>query len=66
MQEPRNLTTKQAAQRLGMCAKTLRRWRTKRGGPPYLRYGPKNTVYPEAKLEEWLAKRLVVAAEDTE
>jgi Helix-turn-helix domain len=56
---PRYLGTNEAAHLLGLQAQTLRRWRTKGGGPPFLRLGDgpaARCVYPLAALEGWVAE----------
>jgi Helix-turn-helix domain len=57
---PALLSTADAASYLGLKPQTLRMWRTRGGGPPYVRYGPKGrgtVVYKVADLEAWVNER---------
>ncbi len=53
----RLLTTKQAAELLGLKPSTLRAWRCSRIGPPYIQLGPRNIKYPEGELEKYVDER---------
>ena len=60
----RLLHERDAAQILGVSASTLRRWRSLRRGPPYVRVGgkPGGAIrYREADLLAWLASNTVSA-----
>ena len=51
------LTTRDAAERLGLSPKTLERFRSEGGGPAYLKAGPGKRArvrYRLADLEAWL------------
>jgi hypothetical protein len=57
---PTHLRTADAANFLGLRPQTLRLWRIKAGGPPYIRYGTKGkgtVVYKIADLEDWVDQR---------
>lgn len=71
---PRNpldelLTTRKAAEYLGLKSQTLRKWRTLGGGPRYIRLGdgPRGrVVYRATDLMEWLDSRTYTnTAEET-
>ena len=53
------LTTKQAANRLGLRPQTLRKWRCFGGGPRYVRLGGRRgrAMYSPSTLEEWVSAR---------
>lgn len=58
---PRELT----ARRLGVVARTLRRWEVERIGPPCIRLG-REAYYEEGSIEAWITravKRAEAAAE---
>ncbi len=58
------LTSNQAALRIGYTVDTLKRWRRKKKGPPYVRLDGTDqgrVRYPEDKLEQWLEERTVSA-----
>lgn len=42
---------------LGIDIRTARRWRRAGTGPPFVRLG-KGVLYPAAKFQTWLAKRV--------
>ena len=49
-----NRTTQEQAEVMGVPEQTLRRWRMKGEGPPYVKWG--NMVrYPIAEYERWVA-----------
>ena len=52
-------TTKEVAHVLGVAASTLRQWRMKGEGPPYIRCGG-ITRYRQADVESWLRSATVV------
>jgi len=57
---PALLSTADAASYLGLKPQTLRLWRTRGGGPPYIRYGAKGrgtVFYKVADLEAWVNER---------
>ncbi|RMF05231.1 MAG: DNA-binding protein [Alphaproteobacteria bacterium] len=51
-----NLTTRQAARRLGLSPRTLEKWRVEGNGPPFYKIG-RRVAYLEADLVEWLRGR---------
>jgi len=51
------LSEKQAADFLGLSPRALQAWRTKGGGPPYLRIGHRTVRYSQTDLEAWLENR---------
>jgi predicted DNA-binding transcriptional regulator AlpA len=55
------LTTEALAQRLGVDASTVRRWRTSRPvqGPPFVQLSERVTMYAAADVEQWLYSRRV-------
>jgi excisionase family DNA binding protein len=53
---PRPLTTREAAQRLGVAKGFLEKLRMTGGGPPFLKIGHK-VVYERAALEAWVGAR---------
>lgn len=53
----RYLLSKDAAAYLGLKTATLRAWRAKRIGPPYLRVSKTVVVYPLAELRAWADDR---------
>lgn len=55
------LTTKQAAEYVGLKPQTLRRLKCEGDGPRVFKLGRLNVYYP-ADLDEWLRGRLTVAA----
>ena len=55
------LDTPAAAQKVGRSVRTLKRWRKKAIGPPYVRTDSGAVLYPEDKLEQWLEGRTVAA-----
>ena len=46
-----------AAEILGLAPNTLRLWRQRGGGPPYIRVGPKICRYSVEALRAWLDAR---------
>lgn len=53
------ITTKQAAQHLGVSARTVENWRTRGDGPPYLRLSrTKGVRYRLEDLEKFVAQRI--------
>ena len=52
------LTTKQAAQQLGVSDGTLRRWRSERFGPTYVQQSPRNVRYRMEDLQRWVTDRV--------
>ena len=54
----RHLTTEELAERLGIPAETVKRWRKVGDGPPYLHVG-KHVRYRLADVEAWERSRLV-------
>lgn len=54
----RHLTTDELADRLGIPANALKKWRAINDGPPYIRVG-KYVRYRERDVEAWEKTRLV-------
>jgi hypothetical protein len=57
---PALLTTADAASYLDLRPQTLRAWRVKGGGPPYVRFGAKGrgtVAYKVSDLEAWVMER---------
>lgn len=52
--EARWLRPDEAAARIGLAARTLRRWRKQGKGPPWTRLGCKAVGYDRALLEAWI------------
>jgi predicted DNA-binding transcriptional regulator AlpA len=50
------LRAEEAALFLGVAAKTLEKWRTKGGGPKYLRYG-RSVRYKASELQAFMDRR---------
>ncbi len=50
---PRNFDEADAAEYMGVAPSTLRNWRSRRQGPPYLRVG-RRRLYAVADLDRWL------------
>lgn len=48
------LTTKEAASILGLSTTTLRRWRSEKQGPEFIRLGLRHCRYPLAGIEKYL------------
>jgi len=51
------LNENQAAEHLRLKPRALQSWRTRGGGPPYLRIGHRTVRYSLADLEVWLESR---------
>jgi predicted DNA-binding transcriptional regulator AlpA len=49
------------AQRLGVSIQTLGKWRREDSGPTWFRLGPRKIAYLRADVNEWLARKIVVA-----
>lgn len=56
--EERFLTSKEAGDVLGMSSRTLDRYRSKKGGPAYYKFGSK-VRYKTEDLHAWAAERRV-------
>jgi excisionase family DNA binding protein len=53
------LTTKEVAQLLRLKPRTLKKWRSQKQGPPFVRLG--NRVrYPRKPLDEWTSRKIVI------
>ncbi len=63
--ERKVLQTSQAAERIGLSVKTLKRWRHEGVGPAYIVLSARRIGYYEDVLADWLAKREVHPAEKT-
>jgi predicted DNA-binding transcriptional regulator AlpA len=53
-----HLTPKELAQRWGCSERKLDRQRVDGDGPPFMRVGPRNILYPIAEVERWEQSRL--------
>ena len=51
------LSTKEAADRMGVSPSTLRYWRMIHVGPPFFRYSPQNYRYDERDVEAYVNER---------
>ncbi len=51
------LTTKQAANMLGLSPRTLQAWRVDGNGPMYIRIGHNRVLYDPADIQSWLDER---------
>ncbi len=61
------LNERQTAEYLGVTPRALQAWRTRGGGPPYLRVGHRTIRYHPADLDAWLAdRRYSSTAEESE
>ncbi len=60
---PDALLTEEAAPLVGKSPSTLKRWRMRPGGPPYLKVGG-CILYPRGELMKWLAGRLQTSTSD--
>ena len=52
------LTTEQAAARLQVCARTLRRMRQRGDGPPFVQVSPRLTRYRADDINAWAAEQV--------
>jgi predicted DNA-binding transcriptional regulator AlpA len=50
------LTENETAEQLGVCERTLKRWRALKEGPPVTRIG-RRVLYRRATVERWLLKQ---------
>ena len=50
---PGYLTEREAAAFLSLAPETLRTWRARRTGPPYVKLGGRAVRYPVAGLRQW-------------
>ena len=55
-----NLTTKEAAERMRLTARTLANWRVKGEGPRFIKMGRK-VLYPLAEIEAYERDRLRIS-----
>jgi hypothetical protein len=55
----KNLTTTEAAERLGITVGTLANWRVQGVGPNYLKVGLRRVMYPEHSLTDFERRSLV-------
>ena len=51
------LDTARAADHLGLSPRTLEKWRTAGGGPPFVKLG-RRVAYRQADLDAWVASQL--------
>lgn len=51
------LSTKEAARLLGLAAQTLRRWRCRGSGPPFVKLSTNRVAYRAEALENFVADR---------
>jgi hypothetical protein len=49
-------TTEELAAKMRVASQTLRSWRVKGEGPPFVRFG-RRVLYPVARFAEWEAKQ---------
>lgn len=59
MQHPRLLTTKEAAEYLGMSPRTLEGYRSRGGGPQFMRLGRRSVRYDPDALQQWATAQTV-------
>jgi len=57
------MNVSEAAAMLGVSTCTLRRWRLRGFGPPFMRVGPRNVSYSLKDIEIYLAAARVVPGE---
>jgi hypothetical protein len=57
------LPTPTAAKRINVSPRTLEKWRTQGGGPPFHKFGGK-VLYAEGDLEAWAAAQRRVSTSD--
>jgi DNA-binding transcriptional MerR regulator len=55
--DDRLLSTSEAAHYLGLDPGTLKRWRTKGGGPPFMKVSANRARYSFEALKTWAAER---------
>jgi hypothetical protein len=60
------LTEDQVARLTSVKPGTLRVWRSRRVGPPFVRVGPRTPRYPRDALRKWLRERLSTFVVDVE
>ena len=53
------LAEPRAAERVGVCAHTLKRWRLRGIGPKFLKLGGRTIKYRESDIEQFLAESVV-------
>jgi excisionase family DNA binding protein len=58
MDTPRALSENEAAQQLGLSVATLRAWRLRRAGPPFVRFG-RAVRYLQSELDKFVKKHTV-------
>jgi predicted DNA-binding transcriptional regulator AlpA len=60
------LNTRQTAQILGVKPQTLRIWRYRKKGPPYVRYGSDRgpAYYNESDIEKWVQEHTYTSTSD--
>jgi len=52
----RLLSERELASYLGVSIDTIRRWRRKNEGPPYLMAGPRRPRYRKSEVDAWLER----------
>jgi predicted DNA-binding transcriptional regulator AlpA len=52
--DPLLVSESRAAAMIGAAPKTMERWRSRGGGPPFVRIGPRMVRYALADLESWI------------
>lgn len=57
MSDERLLTTSEVAHYLGLDSGSLKRWRTRGGGPPYVKVSANRCRYSFEALKAWAAER---------
>ena len=55
--EPQNLTTSELAKRLRLKPQTVRLWRMRGYGPPYVRVSSRCIIYRAEDVDAWMADR---------
>ena len=55
-----HLSENETAEQLGVCIRTLKRWRSLKEGPPVTRIG-RRVMYRRAAVTRWLEKREAVS-----
>ncbi len=58
------LTESEAARSLGFSSRTLQTWRSRGGGPPFIRISKRCVRYTQADLTAWIAERRRLSTSD--
>jgi excisionase family DNA binding protein len=59
--ETEQMDTHEAAKYLAVSVPTLKRWRQRNEGPPFLRVGPRAIRYVKEDIDSWLDTRRTAA-----